>query len=209
LRFRRQSQPDERILDLLEESAANAKRTTALLREMLDDYPERRHLAREILKCEQDGDRIAHDIIHRLNENGIRSPWPSGDVHQLTSALDDIVDYAEEAADSMGLYGIEAPMSQAEELAELLEQSGAAVADAVAALRGRSELSPHLVRVHQLENEGDRVSREAVASLFAKGIDPMVVIRWKDIFESLEDGIDACETVAHVLEGLSLKTGHR
>ena len=204
MRFRSR-QSDERLLDLIEEAAANAKRTTALLREMLEDYPERRHLAREILKCEQDGDRVAHDIIHRLNENGVRSPWPSGDVYQLTSALDDIVDYAEEAADHMGLYGIEAPMAQAEELAQLLEQSGAAVADAVAALRGRSELAPHLVRVHQLENEGDRVSREAIASLFAKGIDPMVVIRWKDIFESLEQAIDSCETVAHVLEGIELK----
>ena len=205
MRFRSR-QSDERLLDLIEEAAANAKRTTALLREMLEDYPERRHLAREILKCEQDGDRVAHDIIHRLNENGVRSPWPSGDVYQLTSALDDIVDYAEEAADHMGLYGIEAPMAQAEELAQLLEQSGAAVADAVAALRGRSELAPHLVRVHQLENEGDRVSREAIASLFAKGIDPMVVIRWKDIFESLEQAIDACETVAHVIEGMRLKS---
>ena len=174
---------------------------------MLEEYPERRHLAREILKCEQDGDRIAHDIIHRLNENGVRSPWPSGDVYQLTSALDDVVDYAEQTADSLGLYGIEAPMAQAEELAQVLEQSGAAVSDAMAALRGRSELAPQLVRVHQLENEGDRISREAIASLFAKGIDPMVVIRWKDIFESLEQAIDSCETVAHLLEGISLKNG--
>jgi uncharacterized protein len=201
------AKPDERLLDLLEESASNAKRTTALLREMLEDYPERRHLAREILKCEQDGDRVAHDIIHRLNESGVRSPWPSGDVYQLTSALDDIVDYAEEAADSLGLYGIEAPMAQAEELAQLLEQSGEAVADAVAALRNHADLPAHLVRVHQLENEGDRVSREAIASLFAKGIDPMVVIRWKDIFESLEEAIDSCETAAHLLEGIALKNG--
>ena len=174
---------------------------------MLEEYPERRHLAREILKCEQDGDRIAHDIIHRLNENGVRSPWPSGDVYQLTTALDDIVDYAEEAADSLGLYGVEAPMAQAQELSGVLEQASAAVADAVAAMRGRTELAPQLVRVHQLENQGDQLSREGIASLFAQGIDPMVVIRWKDIFESLEQGIDACETVAHMLEGLSLKNG--
>jgi uncharacterized protein Yka (UPF0111/DUF47 family) len=165
---------------------------------MLEEYPERRHLAREILKCEQDGDRVAHDIIHRLNESGVKSPWPSGDVYQLTGALDDIVDYAEETADSMGLYGVEAPMAQAEELAQVLEHAGAAVADAVSALRGKSELSPHLVRVHQLENEGDQVSREAIASLFAKGI---------DIFESLEQAIDSCETVAHLLEGIALKNG--
>ena len=206
MRFRR-SRPDERLLDLLEESAANARRTTALLREMLEDYPERRHLARDILKCEQDGDRIAHDIIHRLNSGRARAPWLSSDVYQLTTALDDIVDFAEEAADSMGLYGIEAPMAQAEELAHVLEQAGAAVAEAVGALHGRGDLAPLLVRVHELENEGDRVSREAIASLFAKGIDPMVVIRWKDIFESLEEAIDSCETVAHLLEGLALKNG--
>ena len=206
MKFRR-SRPDDRLLDLLEESGANAKRTTALLREMIEGYPERRALAREILKCEQYGDRIAHDIIHRLNENGVRMPWPAGDVHQLTSALDDVVDHAEQTADWLGLYAIEAPMAQAEELAGVLEQAGAAMSDAVCALRGGSDLAAQLVRVHQLENEGDRISREAIASLFAKGIDPMVVIRWKDIFESLEQGIDACETVAHVLEGLSLKEG--
>ena len=206
MRFRR-ARPDERLLDLLEEAAANAQRTTALLEEMLEEFPERRHLAREILKCEQDGDRIAHDVIHRLNENGVRSPWPSGDVYQLATAIDDIVDYAEQTADSLGLYGVEAPMAQAQELSVVLAQSGAAVADAVAALRGRTELASQLVRVHQLENEGDRLSREGIASLFAQGIDPMVVIRWKDIFESLEQAIDACETVAHLLEGISLKNG--
>ena len=72
-------------------------------------------------------------------------------------------------------------------------------------LRGDQEISPHLVEIHRLENEGDRLSRDAIASLFVAGIDPMVVIRWKDIFESLEGGIDACEHVAHVLEGITLK----
>jgi uncharacterized protein len=81
------------------------------------------------------------------------------------------------------------------------------VAAALESLRGRGELIPHLVRINQLENEGDRLSRDAIASLFAKGIDPMVVIRWKDIFESLEQAIDSCESVAHVLEGISLRSG--
>ena len=75
--------------------------------------------------------------------------------------------------------------------------------------RGGGDLSSHLVEVHRLENEGDRLQRDAVTSLFAGGIDPMVVIRWKDIFESLEAAVDACETVAHVLEGITLKRGRR
>ena len=199
--------PDRRLLDLLHESAGNARIATDTLRELLADYPERRHLAREILKQEQDGDRIAHDIIHRLHEDGVAPPVPRTEVHALAHALDDIVDHAEQTADSLGLYGVEAPMAQAQQLAEVLAKSGAVVESALGALRDHSELSPHLVQIHQLENEGDRLSREAIASLFAKGIDPMVVIRWKDIFESLEQAIDSCETVAHILEGISLQNG--
>ena len=97
-------------------------------------------------------------------------------------------------------------MEQAQQLADVLAQSGAAVEAAVSGLREWSELGSRLVPIHQLENEGDRLSREAIASLFARGIDPMVVIRWKDIFESLEQAIDSCETVAHVLEGIALQT---
>ena len=208
MRFRR-TRPDERVLELLEESADNARRATDLLREMVAGFPEGSHLAREILKCEQNGDRIAHDILHRLHDRGVRSPWPSSDLHRLVKALDDVVDHAEQTADWLLLYGIEAPMIQAEALSEVLAKAAAAVADSIAALRGRTELAPQLVRVHELEHEGDRLSREGIASLFAKGIDPMVVIRWKDIFDSLEQGIDACETVAHEVEGLALTNGSR
>jgi uncharacterized protein len=194
-------------MGLIVEAAGNARRATETLSELLSDYPERRHLARELLKQEQDGDRIAHDILHRLAEHGVRSPFPRQDVHALVHAVDDIVDYAEQAADSLGLYGVEAPMEQAQQLADVLAQSGAAVEGAIEGLRDGAELGGRLVPIHQLENEGDRLSREAIASLFARGIDPMVVIRWKDIFESLEQAIDSCETVAHVLEGIALQNG--
>jgi uncharacterized protein len=103
------------------------------------------------------------------------------------------------------LYSIEAPMEQAQQLAAVLETAAATVQQALERLESRSELNDCLVKIHALENEGDRLSREAIGSLFAAGIDPMVVIRWKDIFDTLEQAIDACETVAHVLEGISLK----
>src|SRR5947209_11188595 len=177
-----------------------------MLREMLAGFPERPELARDILLCEQEGDRIAHDIIHRLNEPGSRPPYDARDLHALVSALDDIVDYAEQTADWLGIYGVEAPMQQAEDLADVLTQAATAVESALEALHAGRDLSAHLVEIHQLENDGDRLSRDAVASLFKNGVDPMVVIRWKDIFESLEQAIDSCETVAHLLEGISLKT---
>jgi uncharacterized protein len=197
---------DDRLLELLEEAGRNASRATGMLRDMLAGFPERAELAREILLCEQEGDRLAHDAIYRIARPPRRPELDPRDVYDLVHSLDDIVDYAEEAADSLGLYGIEAPMEQAVALAELLARAAEAVQRALEQLRARSDLNGYLVEIHELENDGDRVSREAVGSLFASGVDPMVVIRWKDVFESLEQGIDACETVAHVLEGISLKT---
>ena len=199
---------DEAVLELLEESGRNVQRTTLLLRDLLAAWPEQRELVREVLLCEHEGDRITHDIIHRLNGGSSRpprTPFDPQDGHALATALDDIVDFAEQTADALGLYGVEAPMEQSTALAEVLVGAGEQVARALRCLRTGTELAPHLVEIHRLENEGDRLSREAIASLFANGIDPMVVIRWKDIFESLEASVDACETVAHVLEGISLK----
>ena len=203
--------PDPELLGLFEESARNVQRCSLLLRDLLADYPEQAALARDILLCEQEGDRIAHDILHRLagNGNGRRAALDAADIHALAGALDDIVDYAEEAADQLVLYGVEAPMEQASAMADVLVACSEHVAAALRGLRNGADLAPHLVEIHRLENEGDRLVRAAVASLFANGIDPMMLIRWKDIFDTLEESVDACETVANVLEGMSIKRAHR
>jgi uncharacterized protein len=197
---------DVELLELFEESGRNVQRATGLLRDLLADYPEQAELADEVRVCEHEGDRIAHEILSRLAERGRRANGiEPTDVHALTGALDDIVDYAEEAADRLGLYGVEAPMEAAQEIARVLVAAGDEVAASMQRLRDGTDLSPHLVEVHRLENEADQIVRGAVASLFAIGIDPMIVIRWKDIFETLEAAVDACETVANVLEGIVLK----
>jgi uncharacterized protein Yka (UPF0111/DUF47 family) len=202
--------PDPELLALFEESARNVQRVALLLRDLLADYPEQSALARDILLCEQEGDRIAHDILHRLAGNGRRrAAFDAADVHALAGALDDIVDYAEEAADQLGLYGVEAPMEQAEQIAAVLVGCAEQVAAALRGLRSGADLSAQLVEIHRLENEGDRLQRAAVTDLFANGIDPMMLIRWKDIFDTLEAAVDACETVANVLEGMSIKRAHR
>ena len=206
----RSRKTDHVLLDLFEEAGRNVQRSSLLLRDMLAEFPDRSALARDLLLAEHEGDRITHDIIHRLNGNGHgRPPIHDADVYELARALDDIVDFAEQAADQLGLYGVEATMEQAVALSDVLVGTGEEVAEALRALRTGSDLSPHLVEIHRLENEGDRLARDGVASLFANGIDPMIVIRWKDIFESLEQAIDACETVAHILEGIALKRARR
>jgi uncharacterized protein len=201
---------DTLLMELVEESGRNVQKCGLLLHDLLVDYPEHATLAQDLKVCEQEGDRITHDIIHRLAGRGrVRAPFDAGDGYALATALDDIVDHSENTAVQLGLYGVEAPMEQAVEFTEVLVGAGEQIAQALRSLRMGTELSTHLVEIHRLENEGDRLQRDGVASLFAGGIDPMVVIRWKDIFESLEAAVDACETVAHVLEGITLKQHRR
>ncbi len=192
------------FFDLFEEAGGNIVRATALLDEMLRDYPERRDLAREILICEQEGDRITHDLIHALN-NTFVTPIDREDILELASALDDIIDLIDEVSDYLGLYKIEAPMEQSQRLARVLAQAGRQISEAMPRLRNFDDMSHYTVEVNRLENEGDRIGREAVASLFEEGVDPLVVIRWTDIYERLEEAIDSTEKVAYILEGISTK----
>jgi predicted phosphate transport protein (TIGR00153 family) len=195
---------DREFFDLFEEAAGNIVRAADLLDQMLGAYPERANLARDILLCEQEGDRITHDIIQRLNQTFV-TPIDREDIYELASGLDDIVDYTEEVADYMGLYKIEAPMEQGQRLAHILLQASRQIAEAMPRMRTFKDISHYTVEINRLENDGDRVSREAMASLFDNGIDPMVVIRWKDLFERLEAAIDATERVANILEGIVIK----
>src|SRR5215210_6459030 len=196
---------DREFFDLFEEAGGNILRAADLLDRMLRNFPEKGgDLARDILICEQEGDRITHDVIRRLNETFV-TPIDREDIYALASALDDVVDYTEEVADYLGLYKIEAPFEQAQQLAHVLYQAARQISEAMPKLRDFGDISHYTVEVNRLENGGDRIVREAMASLFDNGIDPMVVIRWKDIFERLEEAIDACEHVANVLEGIVIK----
>jgi uncharacterized protein len=195
---------DRAFFDLFVEAGQNTLRAAKLLRDMFESWPEEEGLARDILKAEQEGDRITHDIVQRLNSTFV-TPIDREDIYALATQLDDVVDDIEEAADFMALYKIEAPMEQALELAKVLVQSCEKLFEALQNLRGFKDLEPYWIEIHRLENDGDRISRDAVASLFSGGIDPMVVIRWKDIFAVLERAIDSTETAAHILEGIAIK----
>ncbi len=197
--------PRDRVyFELFEEAGRNILQAADLLDRMLSNYPDSKALAQDILLCEHEGDRITHDIIDRLNHTFV-TPIDREDILALASALDDIVDYTEEVADYLGLYKIEAPMDQAINLAHVLKAASRQISEAIPRLRGFREISRYTVEINRLENEGDRITREAVASLFDGGIDPMVVIRWKDLFERLEAAIDATEKVANILEGIVIK----
>ena len=207
--MRRRAAPDPELLELFERAGANAERGAGLLRDTLAAVPDASEQVRQVYECEQEGDKLTHAILRRLAEQGRRTHLDAADVHALAVALDDVVDFAEEAADQLGRYAVEAPMEQAEAIAELLVTAAGQVTAALHELRNGMDLGPHIVEIHRLENEADQLVRAAVAQLFAHGIDPMIVIRWKDIFETLEESVDACERVANVLEGITLKQRSR
>jgi uncharacterized protein len=199
--------PDGALLDLLDAAGRNVGRTAQLVGELFTEYPESNGVGAAIRDCEHRGDELTHDILARVaRQDPRRAAIDPADAHALTCALDDIVDFAEEAADQLRRYDVQASMEQAQALAEVLLAASGQVAGG---LRGGYDASAHLAEIHRLENQADEIVRGAVASLFVNGTDPMVVIRWKDIFESLEAAVDACKTTAHVLEGIALKSGHR
>ena len=181
---------DRVFFDLFEEAATNVVRGA--------------DLSRDIVICEQEGDRITHDVYQRLNSTFV-TPIDREDILDLITDLDDIIDLIDEVADYLGLYEIEAPMEQAQRLAHVLLQATRQIAEAMPRMRTFAPISHYTVEINRLENDGDRISRDAIASLFESGIDPLVVIRWKDIFERLEEAIDACEHVANTLEGIVIK----
>ncbi len=196
---------DTQYFTLFEAAATNLVTAADLLDQMLARWPERSELAREILICEQEGDRITGELVHRLNQTFV-TPIEREDILQLASGLDDVVDFMEEAADLMGLYKIEAPMEQAQRMAHILVQATREIGLAMPLLRDFSDdIATHTAEIHRLENEGDRTQREGVAALFDTGIDPMLVIRWKDVYERLEEAIDASERVANILSGIVIK----
>ena len=195
---------DRTFFDLFIEAGENTVKASRLLDRMMTTWPDSGDLSKQVIDAEHEGDRITHAIVQRLNSTFV-TPIDREDIYALASSLDDIVDFVEEVSDFMALYRIEAPMEQSQRMAHILLQATRQIAEAMPRLRTFSDLSHYTVEVNRLENDGDRTSRHAIASLFDDGIDPMVVIRWKDIFERLEEAIDACEHVANTLEAIVIK----
>jgi uncharacterized protein len=197
---------DRTFFDLFAQGGGNSVRAAKLLQEMLAGWPDSADLAREILLAEQEGDRITHELAQRANSTFV-TPIDAEDIYSLAGKIDDIVDHIEETADFMGLYRIEAPMDQSLAMAEVLVKSCEQLAGLLENMRGYKDLDKYWIEIHRLENDGDRLFREAFASLFAGGSDPMMVIRWRDIFLRLERAIDATEHAATVVQTIATKYG--
>ena len=189
---------------LFDRSAQNLVSTSLLLLDLLEHYPDRRDLVEQIKDREHDGDSVTHEIVQLVNKTFV-TPIDGEDIYDLATSLDDVCDFMDEVADELNLYGVDEVPREAIEQAGVIVKAVAKLADAIARLEGLKDISALLVDIHTLEDEGDRIVRAATARLFRDGHDPLVVIRWKDIYEHLEQAVDSCERSAHVLESIYLK----
>jgi predicted phosphate transport protein (TIGR00153 family) len=171
---------------------------------MLRTYDVIERRAGEIRDAEHRGDEISHDIGHRLEATFV-TPFDREDIHGLISALDDVLDYVEEVADTFVLYRIDAPTAIAVKLASIVVQQCEQLHEALQHLRRYRGLDKYWIEVHRLENEGDRVVRGAIAGLFEDETDPIAIIKWKKIYNLLEATIDKCEDVANIIERITIK----
>jgi predicted phosphate transport protein (TIGR00153 family) len=172
---------------------------------MMEDFRDPVEKAKRIKEVEHVGDGITHEIARNLNQTFI-TPIDREDIHDLASALDDILDVVEAIADRFVLYKVTAPTEPAIKLSNVLYQAAVEVGATVDLLgKSHPDVTECSVRVNSLENEADRISRDAISALFERVTDPIAVIKWKEIYENFETGTDRCEDVANILERIALK----
>lgn len=199
---------EPKFFDLFEKSVDNVARTARELHNLLNDYTNVTQKIAVITELEHQGDFITHQIIEQLHRSFL-TPLDREDITALTGRLDDVIDLIEDAANAMLLYRIEQPTKRAREQAAILVAMTEELVKAVPLLRNRSKMKQMLaycVEINRLENEADAIMRFALAELF-DGMPPYDVIKWREIYQHLENAADRGEDVANVLEGVVLKNG--
>ncbi|HLZ22333.1 MAG TPA: DUF47 domain-containing protein [Ktedonobacterales bacterium] len=197
---------EDRFYRLFEDAAANARYGAELLLTMLNEYSDVEAKAKAIKAVEHKGDELTHEIYDLLNRIFV-TPLDREDIAAIASALDDVLDLVEAAADDFVLYGVTEPTPNAIELASVIVSAASQVHEAVSLLRNRRDraaVRERLTEINRLENEGDDIYRRGIQELFSQP-DPVLIIKWKQIYDHLERAIDNCEDVADVLYGVLLK----
>ena len=164
-------------------------------------------LAARIKEIEHETDVITHACVERLHTTFL-TPFDRDDIHRLITRMDDVMDYIESASERIALYELREMTQEVRDLAAVLVRATEAVALAVAGLRDVKRAQAILdqcIEVNRLENEGDEILRNAVATLFKGGADPLFVMKWKEVYEALENATDRCEDVANIIEGVVLE----
>ncbi|MFN3431201.1 MAG: DUF47 domain-containing protein [Candidatus Sericytochromatia bacterium] len=198
---------EDSFFDLLEASSKNMLGCARLLRDLVEDYRDVPGRLAKLTDAEHVGDHYTHQILEKLNKTFV-TPMDREDIHALTIELDNIVDLIELVADRMLLYQIEKPTDFMISMVRLLERCCEQIDQAMPLLRHNKrmkEILAHTVEVNRLENEADKLNRTALSTLFDSPQDPLYVIKWKEVYDTLESAIDMTEDVADQLHGIVIK----
>jgi uncharacterized protein Yka (UPF0111/DUF47 family) len=198
---------EEVFFDLFEQAARNVHDGALALVDLLENFVDVPQKAKKVKDIEHAGDKITHTTIERLNKTFI-TPIDREDIHDLICRIDDILDLIDTAVSRLMLYKIEKPTDDAKALGKVLVHATKIITELVPQMRNLKKtdaLIQQCIAIHTQENEGDRIEQHALASLFENGHDPVLIIKWKDIYEDLEAATDRCEDVANVVEGIVLK----
>lgn len=189
--------------------AERTVRAAGLLVEMLEHPDRRQALAEEISNLEHEGDKITHDTVLALHQTWI-TPLDREEIHALISRLDDVLDFLHAAGDRVALYEIESVRPEAIELAKILERSCGEIQRAVELLKNLKDVTPLLdlcMHINRHEHDADQVFRKGLARLFNERTEPLELMKWRDILESIETATDRAEDVANIIEGIALEHG--
>lgn len=196
---------ETKFFRMFAEVSQNVTEGARLLQDILKNPAQMDERLAQLQAIEHRGDEMTHAIITALNQTFI-TPFDREDIHRLTSSLDDVLDYVNAAGMRLRLYRINEPPPVAAELAGLIVQQSDELAQGVSLLEQNQRVLEHCVEVHRLENEADRVSRNAIAELFDNEKDPIRLIKMKELYEVLETATDKAEDAANVLEAVALKS---
>jgi predicted phosphate transport protein (TIGR00153 family) len=193
------------LFALLAQAGENAAAIAKAAERRFRDYPSSSVSQEDVKELEHEGDRIVSETLHCINAQFV-TPYDREDLVTLAFAVDEVPDKIENAAELLGLYGVETPTKQSLALCALLVRATEELSALLGQLRGLHGSADQIRTIKHIEDEADDVARAARASLFKDDrIDPMIVIRWKDIYEALEDAVDACETAAHRIGNILVK----
>jgi predicted phosphate transport protein (TIGR00153 family) len=195
---------EEKFFDLFNESAKNIHQGGLAIIKVMEPGADIEKEVKAVKEIEHQGDTITHDIIKKLNKTFI-TPIDREDIYSLAGALDDVLDLTDAAANKMVIFKIKEATPEARNLAEIISECTKEIVKTVSLL-GKGEIDPsHFIEINRLENEADRVFNGALAKLFDEEKDPIRVMKWKEIYENLEEATDRCEDVSNILETISLK----
>ncbi len=196
---------ETKFFDMFEEMSSNLILGATAIADLLRNFEDTAQYVKQIKDIEHRGDEITHAVFVKLNSTFI-TPFDREDIHTLASSLDDVLDFINAAADRIILYKITAAPQAAYEIAQIIVKQSEALGRAVRNLEKLKDVLPHCVEVNRLENEADRVSREAIGQLFEHERDPIALIKIKELLEVLETATDKAEDAANVLETVVLKS---